>query len=125
MFSDRWRPFILGYFVEPYTNGFVEGINAIIGDRWRAGRGYSLDVLRFKMVVDVGAIALPDGLGDRGFVEDDDDGPDDWDDAAAGRSRRPINGERTMAAVQATLQSVGLYALLRETLYDGADPDVG
>ena len=37
------------------------------GDRGRSGRGYSLDVLRFELVVDVGAIALPYGLGDVGY----------------------------------------------------------
>lgn len=50
MFPRYYREMVLNYFDEPYTTGYVEGINAIIGDRWRAGRGYSMDVLRFKFM---------------------------------------------------------------------------
>lgn len=50
--TDEWMPFVLNYFDWPYTNGCIEGLNSIIGEKWRVGRGYSLDVLRYKMLLD-------------------------------------------------------------------------
>lgn len=50
MIPNYARPLVLNCFDEPYATGHVEGTDAIVGDCWRAGRGYATDVLRFDFV---------------------------------------------------------------------------
>ncbi len=46
----NWGTEIFNYFEHRYTNGRVERLNGKIKEIYRAGRGYSFDVLRFKVL---------------------------------------------------------------------------
>jgi transposase len=46
----NWRPEILAYFENPFTNGFTEGVNAAIRQIDRQGRGYSFEILRARLL---------------------------------------------------------------------------
>jgi transposase len=46
-----WMPTVLAYFEHPYTTGYIEGVNRVIDDLHRAGRGYSFDVIRGKLLL--------------------------------------------------------------------------
>lgn len=46
----NWRPQILAYFENRFTNGFTEGVNAAIRQIDRQGRGYSFEVLRARLL---------------------------------------------------------------------------
>jgi len=47
---ENFRPEILAYFDNPFTNGFTEGVNAAIRQIDRQGRGYSFEVLRARLL---------------------------------------------------------------------------
>lgn len=42
---------VLAYFEEPYTTGYVEAVNRVLDDLQRAGRGYSFEVIRAKLML--------------------------------------------------------------------------
>jgi transposase len=46
----NWHPEILNYFDHRITNAYTESLNALIRQRSRAGRGYSFEALRAKML---------------------------------------------------------------------------
>ena len=46
----NWRTEILAYFSMPFTNGVTEMINGFINRVHDAGRGYTFDVLRAKLL---------------------------------------------------------------------------
>lgn len=46
-----WMPTVLAYFDHPYTTGYIESVNRVIDDIHRAGRGYSFDVIRGKLLL--------------------------------------------------------------------------
>lgn len=49
-----WGGAGLAHFDHPYTSAYIEGLNRLIGDLQRAGRGYSFDVLRAKAMMAFG-----------------------------------------------------------------------
>lgn len=46
----NWRPEILAYFDHPISNGYTEALNGIAKQINRAGRGYSYEVLRARLL---------------------------------------------------------------------------
>lgn len=54
---DNWNNEIFNWWNFEYTNAFTESLNNIIKSVHRAGRGYSFDVLRAKMLFTKGALA--------------------------------------------------------------------
>lgn len=54
---DNWNTEIFNWWDFEYTNAFTESLNNIIKSVHRAGRGYSFDVLRAKMLFTKGAMA--------------------------------------------------------------------
>lgn len=42
---------VFAYFDEPYTTGYIEGVNRMLDDIQRAGRGYSYDIIRGKLLL--------------------------------------------------------------------------
>lgn len=46
-----WRPAVFGYFEHRFTSGYVEAVNRVIDDIHRAGRGYSFEVIRGKLLL--------------------------------------------------------------------------
>lgn len=49
-YVNNWFNFILNYFDMPYTNGVTEMLNGKINRVYDAGRGYSFDILRAKLL---------------------------------------------------------------------------
>lgn len=47
---DNWTPWILGYFDHPITNAYTEALNGVAKTINRAGRGYSFEVLRARLL---------------------------------------------------------------------------
>jgi hypothetical protein len=56
MREKRWRQYIFNYFDHPYTNGYVEGMNGLLDEISRAGRGYDLWTLRAKALLKYGDV---------------------------------------------------------------------
>lgn len=52
---ENWQPYILNYFECGVTNAYTESLNNLIRVFDRAGRGYSFDVLRAKIIFTEGA----------------------------------------------------------------------
>lgn len=50
----RCKKEVFNYFDEPYTNGFIEGVNSAIRAISMQGRGYSFEILRGKVLLTVG-----------------------------------------------------------------------
>lgn len=50
----NWKTPIFAYFEHPYTNAYMEGMNRLIDDMNRNGRGYSFEVLRAKALLSYG-----------------------------------------------------------------------
>ena len=48
---SNWAPEILAFFDHPITNGYTEAVNGVAKVISRAGRGYSFDVLRAKVLL--------------------------------------------------------------------------
>lgn len=46
-----WRNAVFAFFDEPYTTGYVEAVNRTIDDLNRAGRGYSFEIMRGKLML--------------------------------------------------------------------------
>lgn len=46
-----WRAAVFSYFDHPFTTGYVEAVNRVIDDINRAGRGYSFEIIRGKMLL--------------------------------------------------------------------------
>lgn len=46
-----WRPAVFGYFEHQFTSGYIEAVNRVIDDVHRAGRGYSFEVIRGKLLL--------------------------------------------------------------------------
>jgi transposase len=61
----NWREPIFRYFDLPVTSGYVEGLNSVIRAVNHAGHGYSLDVLRAKMLYHHGRHVLDGRKVDR------------------------------------------------------------
>lgn len=51
----NWRTEILAYFDHPYTNAYTEAVNGLMKHIARAGRGYSYEVLRARILATAGA----------------------------------------------------------------------
>ncbi|MDN7429030.1 ISL3 family transposase [Burkholderia sp. AU45388] len=51
----NWRAEILAYFDHPYTNAYTEAVNGLMKHIARAGRGYSYEVLRARILATAGA----------------------------------------------------------------------
>lgn len=56
MRRNRWRQFIFNYFDHPYTNGYIEGVNSLLDEINRGGRGYDLETLRAKALLRYGRL---------------------------------------------------------------------
>lgn len=56
MREKRWRRFIFNFFDHRYTNGYVEGVNSLLDEISRAGRGYDLATLRAKALLRFGNV---------------------------------------------------------------------
>lgn len=56
---DRWHEEIFNYFDHTYTNAFTESCNNLIKCIEKAGRGYSFDVLRAKVLYGTSATKRP------------------------------------------------------------------
>ena len=56
MREKRWRRFIFNFFDHRYTNGYVEGVNGLLDEISRAGRGYDLATLRAKALLKYGNV---------------------------------------------------------------------
>lgn len=56
---DRWHTEIFHYFDYTYTNAFTESCNNLIKCIERAGRGYSFEVLRAKVLYGTSATRIP------------------------------------------------------------------
>lgn len=50
----NWKRDIFTYFEHPFTNAYVEGVNRLLDDLQRAGRGYTFDVIRAKALLAYG-----------------------------------------------------------------------
>jgi hypothetical protein len=50
----NWRAEILAYFDHPYTNAYTEAVNGLMKHIARAGRGYSYEVLRARILATAG-----------------------------------------------------------------------
>lgn len=50
----NWHRDIFTYFEHPFTNAYVEGVNRLLDDLQRAGRGYTFDVIRAKALLAYG-----------------------------------------------------------------------
>lgn len=46
-----WQAAVFAYFDHPYTTGYVEAVNRVIDDLNRAGRGYSFEIIRGKLML--------------------------------------------------------------------------
>lgn len=46
-----WRPAVFGYFEHQFTSGYIEAVNRVIDDVQRAGRGYSFEAIRGKLLL--------------------------------------------------------------------------
>lgn len=46
-----WKATVFAYFDHPYTTGFIEALNRVVDDLNRAGRGYSFEIIRGKMIL--------------------------------------------------------------------------
>lgn len=60
MREKRWRKLIFNYFDARYTNGYVEGVNSLLDEIARGGRGYDLQTLRAKALMKYGSKKLID-----------------------------------------------------------------
>lgn len=49
--AKRWLPHVFAYFDHPYTTAYVEAVNRGLDDMQRAGRGYSFEVIRGKLML--------------------------------------------------------------------------
>lgn len=67
-----WRDGVFGYFEHRYTNAYVEGVNRLIGDLHRNGRGYDFDTLRAKALLSHGIHKLVQPKFQRGTRPPDD-----------------------------------------------------
>ena len=47
---DNWKPEIFAYFDHKKTNAYTEGMNSVIRNVDRPGRGYSFDAIRAKVL---------------------------------------------------------------------------
>jgi transposase len=56
MKEKRWKPLILNYFDHPYTNAYIEGLNGLMDQINRTGRGYNLETLRAKALLRYGDV---------------------------------------------------------------------
>lgn len=56
MREKRWRKLIFNYFDARYTNGYVEGVNSLLDEIARGGRGYDLETLRAKALLKYGDV---------------------------------------------------------------------
>lgn len=52
--TKNWWTYIFNYFEYPFTNAYTEAANGMIKDIQQAGRGYSFDVIRAKLVYGLG-----------------------------------------------------------------------
>lgn len=52
--TKRWRKYIFNYFDYRFTNAYTEAVNGIVKTIQQAGRGYSFEVVRAKMVYGLG-----------------------------------------------------------------------
>jgi len=50
----NWREEILAVFDHPYTNAYTESLNSLTKHIVKAGRGYSFDVLRARILANYG-----------------------------------------------------------------------
>ena len=48
-YIDNWHEEVFNYHDFPYSNGKTESINRIIKEAYESGKGYSFDVLRYKV----------------------------------------------------------------------------
>jgi transposase len=66
MSSPIWRPHIFNYFDHPnVTTGYLERLNRAINETSRAGKGYSFEILRRKLVLAHGERPVPPPKFDR------------------------------------------------------------
>ncbi|MGV1823305.1 ISL3 family transposase [Agrobacterium vitis] len=56
MRESRWRRYIFNYFDHRYTNGYIEGLNGLLDEINRGGRGYDLETLRYKALLKYGDV---------------------------------------------------------------------
>ncbi len=64
--SSKWRPHIFNYFDHPtVTTGYLERLNRAINEISRAGKGYSFEILRRKLVLAYGERPVPPPKFDR------------------------------------------------------------
>jgi transposase len=56
MRNKRWHNLIFNYFDARYTNGYVEGVNSLLDEIARGGRGYDLETLRAKALLKYGNV---------------------------------------------------------------------
>lgn len=56
MREKRWRRLVFNYFDARYTNGYVEGVNSLLDEISRGGRGYDLETLRAKALLKYGNV---------------------------------------------------------------------
>ena len=68
-----WRGAVFSYFEHPYTTGYIESLNRVVDDLNRAGRGYSFEIIRGKMLLSPKAESLsfrPRSKPEPGDIED-------------------------------------------------------
>lgn len=58
MREKRWRKLVFNYFDARYTNGYVEGVNSLLDEISRGGRGYDLKTLRAKALLKYGNVKM-------------------------------------------------------------------
>lgn len=58
MREKRWRKLVFNYFDARYTNGYVEGVNSLLDEISRGGRGYDLETLRAKALLKYGNVKM-------------------------------------------------------------------
>lgn len=49
--TPMWQPAVFSYFDHPFTTGYIESVNRVLDDIQRAGRGYSYEVIRGKILL--------------------------------------------------------------------------
>ncbi len=65
---DNWKTEIFNYFDYPYTNATTESLNALAKEIAARGRGYSYNVLRYKVLYGTKAAKPPKYRYDNSFV---------------------------------------------------------
>lgn len=69
----NWRPYILNYFLHPYTNAYIERLNGLVDTLNRNAAGLSYETLRAKAILRFGLLAkrktIPELISD--IIHDD------------------------------------------------------